>query len=181
MSRFPCPTTLPTFPLSPILAGMLTIDNLIAMYARNLHFIKEFTAGLNHSDSLVQPPVPGNCMNWVIGHMLVYRNRILKIAEQPAIFDEVTAARYAANSKPILGDESGIGIFEDMLQALDASQAAIAAAMKSITPAEAEKSWTFGQLNMSAGEWMLFLLRHEAYHTGNLELLREIALARRAK
>jgi uncharacterized damage-inducible protein DinB len=34
---------------------------------------------------------------------------------------------------------------------------------------------------MSAGEWMLFLMRHEAYHTGNLELLREIALTKRSK
>lgn len=160
---------------------MFTVDNLIAMYARNLYFIKEYTKGLSHADSLAQPPVPGNCLNWVVGHILVYRNRILKIAGQPAIFDEGTATRYAANSKPILGDESGIGIFEDMLHTLDESQDKIAAVMRNMSAEDAGKTWAFGQLNMSAGEWMLFLLRHEAYHTGNLELLREIALATRTK
>ena len=160
---------------------MFTVDNLIAMYARNLHFIKEFTKGLNHADSLAQPPVPGNCMNWVIGHILTYRNRILQITGQPALLAEVIGARYVANSKPVLGDESGLGILEDMLHAIDESQDKIAAGMKCMSPEDAAKMWAFGQLNMSAGEWMLFLLRHEAYHTGNLELMREVALAKRAR
>jgi uncharacterized damage-inducible protein DinB len=158
---------------------MITADNLIAMYARNLTFIKDLTAGLSHADSLAQPPVPGNCINWVVGHILAYRNRILKILDQPPVFDEVTAARYARDSKPVLGDEPGIGILEDMLQSLDASQAHIAGAMKVLSPDAAQRAWTFGQNTMSAAEWLLFLLRHEAYHVGNLELLREAALSRR--
>jgi uncharacterized damage-inducible protein DinB len=160
---------------------MFTVDNLIAMYARNLYFIKEYTKGLSHADSLAQPPVSGNCMNWVIGHILTYRNRILQMTDQPALLAEVIGARYTANSKPVLGDESGLGIFEDMLHALDESQDKIAAGMKAMTPAASAMPWAFGQLNMSAGEWMLFLMRHEAYHTGNLELLREIALTKRSK
>jgi hypothetical protein len=159
---------------------MFTVDNLIAMYARNLYFIKEYTKGLNHADSLAQPPVQGNCMNWVIGHILTYRNRILGITGQPALLEEVIGARYNANSKPVLGDESGLGILEDMLHALDESQDKIAAGMKAMTAEDAAKLWVFGQLNMSAGEWMLFLLRHEAFHVGNLELLREIALAKKS-
>jgi uncharacterized damage-inducible protein DinB len=159
----------------------LTADNLIAMYARNLTFIKDLTAGLTHADSLTQPPVPGNCINWVVGHILAYRNRLLKILGQPPIFDEVTANRYARESKPVLGDEPGISILEDMLIALDESQEQIAAAMKSLSTEDAQKAWAFGQLNMSAAEWMLFLLRHEAYHAGNLELLRQVALAKRAR
>jgi uncharacterized damage-inducible protein DinB len=158
---------------------MITADNLIAMYARNLYFIKTHTDGLTHADSLAQPPVPGNCINWVVGHILAYRNRILKVLGQPPIFDEVTAARYARDSKPVLGDEPGIGMLENMLQLLDESQAHVAAAMKALPPDDAGKMWTFGQNTMSAAEWMLFLLRHEAYHTGNMELLREVALSRR--
>ncbi len=159
---------------------MLTADNLIAMYARNLYFIKANTAGLSHADSLTQPPVPGNCINWVVGHIVLYRNRVLKILGKPPVFDEVTTTRYARDSKPVLGDESGIGILEDMLDALEESQEQIAVAMKSLSPDDAQKAWTFGEFNMTAAEWMLFLLRHEAYHTGNLELLREVALAKRS-
>lgn len=160
---------------------MLTADNLIAMYARNLTFIKDLTAGLTHADSLTQPPAPGNCINWVVGHILAYRNHILKILGQPPVFDEVTAARYARDSKPVLGDEPGIGILEDMLHMIDDSQARIAAAMKALSSDDAQRAWTFGQNTMSAAEWLLFLLRHEAYHVGNLELLRQIALSKHAR
>ena len=52
---------------------MITAENLIAMYARNVLFIKQLTEGLTHIDSLAQPPVPGNCMNWVMGHIVAYR------------------------------------------------------------------------------------------------------------
>lgn len=159
----------------------LTTDNLIAMYARNLAFINDLTAGLTHADSLAQPPAPGNCINWVVGHILAYRNRILNILGQPPVFDEVTAARYACDSKPVLGDEPGIGILEDMLQTLDESQQKIATAMQALSPDDARKAWTFGQNTMSAAEWMLYLLRHEAYHVGNLELLRQVALVKRAR
>jgi hypothetical protein len=34
---------------------------------------------------------------------------------------------------------------------------------------------------MTIAEWMLFLLRHEAYHVGNLELLREVAVQAQAQ
>jgi uncharacterized damage-inducible protein DinB len=160
---------------------MITADNLTAMYARNLTFINDLTAGLTHADSLIQPPVSGNCINWVAGHILAYRNRILTILGQPPVFDEVTAARYARDSKPVLGDEPGIGILEDMLQLLDESQAQIAAAMKALSPDDAGQMWTFGQNAMTTAEWMLFLLRHEAYHVGNLELLRQVALSKHTR
>ena len=160
---------------------MLTADNLTAMYARNLVFIQAHTKSLTHADSLIQPPVPGNCMNWVVGHITLYRNRIFKILGQPPIFDEATTARYVRDSKPVLGDEPGIGILEDMLHALDESQSKLGAAMNALSPDDAQKPWSFGDLHMTAAEWMLFLLRHEAYHTGNLELLREVALAKRSR
>lgn len=158
---------------------MITADNLIAMYARNVAFVKSLTDGLNHADSLAQPSVPGNCINWVIGHILVYRNRMMKILGQPLVFDEVTAARYVRDSKPVLGDESGIGIFEDMRHTLEDSQDKLAAALRTLSPDDAQRMWTFGEFNMTAAEWMLFLLRHEAYHIGNLEILRQVALAKR--
>jgi len=158
---------------------MLTADNLTAMYARNLTFIQTHMKGLTHADSLVQPPVPGNCINWVVGHIVHYRNRIFKILGASPIFDEATAARYARDSKPVLGDEPGISSLEDLLDALEKSQVKLGATMNALSPEAALKSWIFGDTTMSAIEWMLFLLRHEAYHVGNLELLRELALAKR--
>jgi hypothetical protein len=158
---------------------MITAEHIIAAYARNLFLLKPQVDGVTHAESLVQPPLQGNCMNWVIGHILAYRNRVLRILGLPPVFDEVTAARYARDSKPIKGDEAGIGIFEDMLEDLLASQEIVAAGIRALAPEVAQITHTYGQNTMSAAEWMLFLMRHESYHVGNLEMLREVVLARR--
>ncbi len=153
---------------------MLTAENLVSSYARNIMFTKQMTEGFTHADALVQPPVPGNCVNWIIGHIVAYRNRILTVLDEPTVLDEQLAARYARDSKPILGDEPGIAQFADLMTALDVSQARLAAGLRHLTPEQAATTLTFGQFTMSKPEWMLFLLRHEAYHTGQLELLQEM-------
>jgi uncharacterized damage-inducible protein DinB len=156
---------------------MLTAQHLISAYARNLTFIKQLTAGFSHADSLIQPPVQGNCVNWVVGHILAYRNRILTILGETLVVDETIAARYARDSKPVLGDEPGLGQFPEMVAALELAQDRLATGMGQMTPEQAERIFSFGQFTMPAAEWMLFLLRHEAYHTGQLELLQEIVKA----
>jgi hypothetical protein len=160
---------------------MLTAEHLINMYARNLAFIKQLTEGFTHADSVVQPPVPGNCTNWVVGHIATYRNRILTILGQPLVLDETLAQRYARDSKPVLADESGIGQFSVLLAAIEASQAELAIGLRALTPEQAEQTKTIPPFTMSVAEWMIFLLRHEAYHTGQLELLQEIVKAEQEK
>lgn len=159
---------------------MLTAEHLISAYARNLTFIKQLTAGFTHADSLIQPPVQGNCANWVVGHILAYRNRILTILGETTVVDEAIAARYVRDSKPVLGDEPGLGQFPSMVEALELAQDRLAAGMRSLTPEQGEQIFSFGQFSMPAAEWMLFLLRHEAYHTGQLELLQEVVKAEKS-
>ena len=157
---------------------MFTADHLITMYARNLFFIKQLTEGFSHADSLVQPPVPGNCANWVVGHMAAYRERIMTILDQPSVLDEQFVTRYARDSQPVLGDEPRISQFADLLHAIEVAQESLAVGLRNLTPEQAARVLSFGQLKMSVAEWMLFLLRHEAYHTGQLELLQEVVKAK---
>ena len=121
---------------------------------------------------------PGNCANWVVGHIAAYRNRIMTILAQPPVLGEQFVARYARDSKPVLGDEPGISPFAELLHAIEVSQESLAVGLRALTPQQAERVLAFGQLNMSVAEWMLFLLRHEAYHTGQLELLQEVVKAK---
>ncbi len=158
---------------------MITAQNLVAMYDRNVLFIKQLTEGLTHADSLVQPPVSGNCMNWVLGHLTVYRNRISEILGQPLVIDPAVANRYVRESKPVTGDEPGLGQLPQLVAAIEASQAQLAEHLPKLSAEAAQEMRTYGTLSMSTAEWFLFLLRHEAYHVGNLELPRELALAAR--
>ena len=159
---------------------MITAEHLIAMYARNIVIIKELTNSLTHEDSLVQPPAPGNCINWVVGHIAIYRNnRVLKILGQPLVLDENLFARYGRDSRPVLADGPDVMKLDVLLNAIESAQEGLVTGLRGLSPEQSLVLHAHGQFNMSAAEWMLFLLRHEASHTGNLDLLREIALKAR--
>ncbi len=154
---------------------MFTIDTLINAYARNLFFVKTHTAGMSHADSLAQPPLKGNCVNWIVGHIALYRNTVLKDLGQPAVFPDEIALRYRAGSEPVLHNEPGLAQFPALLAALDASQEALATGLCALTTERGAEMITFGTVPpMPLSESVIFRLRHEAYHTGQLELLAEL-------
>ncbi len=159
---------------------MFSAESIISVYARNLTFIQQLTAGFSHADSLIQPPVPGNCAHWIVGHLVVYRNRLLTMLEQPLALEESQVARYVRDSAPVLGDEPGLTPFGDLLEALQVSQERLATGVRALTPAVAERVHEYPPMRMSTAEWLIFLLRHEAYHTGQLELLQEVVKQQKA-
>jgi uncharacterized damage-inducible protein DinB len=158
---------------------MFTADFIINAYARNLHFIKQLTDGFTHAESLIQPPAPGNCANWIVGHIAAYRNRILTILEEETTLEPQLALRYARESAPVLGEEPGIARFETLTEAIEAAQPRIAIGIERLTPHHAERIVSYPPMTLSTAEWMVSLLRHEAYHTGQLELLQEVVKANR--
>ena len=67
------------------------------------------TDGLTHDDSLLQLPFRGNCLNWVIGHVLVSRENILAMMGIQGTWTEEEIARYRGGSEPITSaDDPGI-------------------------------------------------------------------------
>jgi hypothetical protein len=152
------------------------MSNILAeMYARNLAQVKGFAEGLSHTQSLIQPPAGWNCMNWIVGHIAFYRNRILGILELPPTLDPAIAVRYPRDSAPVLGDEHGIGQLADLVAAIEASQPGLAAGLAALTGARAAETITLGSFTMSRADFMVFYMRHEAYHTGQLEFLSALA------
>ncbi len=64
------------------------------------------TKGLTHEDSLVAPPSGGNCLNWVLGHLLVARNDLLKGLGRDPVWGEERVERYSRGSNPITAGEA---------------------------------------------------------------------------
>jgi hypothetical protein len=83
---------------------MITPKELASAYALDVATAKEQTEGLTHADSVVQPPVQGNCLNWVMGHVLDTRNDVLKLLGEPAILTAAQAKRYGYGSEPVCGE-----------------------------------------------------------------------------
>jgi uncharacterized damage-inducible protein DinB len=153
---------------------MLTLSSLAAPYARNLFFVKNHTKDLSHADALLTPHPKGNCANWILGHIAAYRNKILEhLGAQPTL-DERQADRYQANSAPVLGDEPGIAQLDVLIAAIESAQSRIEDGLRNLSAERAAEVTKVGAWDMTRAEALLFLLRHEAYHTGQLELLAEL-------
>jgi hypothetical protein len=156
-----------------IIARMFTVDMVINAYARNLFFIKNHTKDFSHADSLLQPHARGNCANWVLGHIAAYRDKVLDQLGLPAVFGQ-RADRYQINTPPVLADGPDIVQLADIVNAIESAQAQIEHGLRTMSPERAAEGVTFAQREMTRAEALLFLMRHESYHTGQLELLAEL-------
>ena len=58
-------------------------------------------ADVSHEDSLVQPRPAGNCLNWVLGHLLAVYNDVLPALGQQPVVARETLAHYARGSSAI--------------------------------------------------------------------------------
>ncbi len=155
--------------------GFIGTADLSSGFARNVSIIKQQTAGLTDTDSLLQPAMRGNCLNWVLGHIATSRCRILGLLGEEPVLDAAHMARYDRGSAPILGDEEEILPLHALLDTLDRAQERIAAALARATPEALAREITLGPNTMPVGRALFTLYFHETYHTGQTEYLRQLA------
>jgi hypothetical protein len=131
------------------------------------------TDGLTHEDSLLQLPFRGNCLNWVLGHILVSRESALKMLGIDGSWTEAEIARYKFDSEPITSpDDPAILSLERLLADFERTQEQIADGFAEISEHQlAEKD----ERGRTVAERLLFLAWHEGYHLGQTEYLRQLA------
>lgn len=152
----------------------LTAPELAEAFARNVRIINRQVAGLTHADSLRQPPVRGNCLNWVLGHIAVHRDFILEALGEAKILGDAALVRYDRESAPILGEEDGVLPLATLLAAIDQAQAQIAATLVRATTADLTQQAPKSE-PATVAEQVFFLYWHETYHVGQTEYLRQLA------
>jgi hypothetical protein len=147
---------------------------IINLLERSYGVLKGQTDGLTHEDSLLQYPFPGNCMNWVIGHILASRSGVMVALGMPPLLTDEQRAPYMRGSAPITPENAAAALpFADMLRRLDESQAQIIAALKTKTFADMQLPSDRPPACM--GDRLINFVWHEAYHAGNTEPLRQLA------
>ncbi len=138
--------------------------------------IKRQTAGLTHQDSMKQLPFPGNCMNWNLGHLLVYRLQYLGLIDGASQPDEAEFALYGAGSEPLTDSDKAISM-ETLLNRLDAASEQIISVLQNISSEKLAEVYDEEKNSTVDDRLSFYLVFHEAYHIGQLEILRELALA----
>jgi hypothetical protein len=136
--------------------------------------LKAQTADLSQEESLFQPPGGGNCINWLLGHILTSRNQMLELLDRPPIWGEEERARYAQGSPAITAPGSGVLEISRLLEDYEATQTPILEALATISDEDlaVKTPWFGGELDKS-GVLGGFLF-HEAYHVGQAGLTRRL-------
>jgi hypothetical protein len=152
---------------------MISAAHVNKIFERGLWVIERQVEGLTHEDSLLQPEFRANCMNWVLGHILWERQAVLELLGRERNVSREELVPYEYESAPIAADSPDVIRLEVMLQYIQESGKRMAEGFANLD----EKAW-LGAINdkgTQMWERAEFLAWHEAYHVGQLELLRQLA------
>jgi len=154
---------------------MIRKDQLAEGYALNLRLIEMQTAGLNHADSLIQTPYNINCLNWVLGHIAVGRDSVLRLIGEETLLNEEETNCYKTDSDPITGDGEHVVQLERLLNILAIGQVRINSGFARLTGDELSREVQVGDRQVPLGVRLHGFYFHDTYHTGQTDLLRQIA------
>jgi len=153
---------------------MLTPAELAGAFARNVAVLKMQADGLTDADSLLQPPFRGNCLNWVIGHILTSRDDVLEALGEARVMG-AAGSRYARESDAVTAAGEGVLPLAELLAWLDEAQARTAAALDRLDEDALAREIAAGERKTTVAKRLFFLYFHETYHVGQAELLRQLA------
>ena len=130
--------------------------------------------GLSDAECLLQPAVRGNCINWILGHILLSRGNVLESLGQDAVIDSSILDLYDTDSVPITEESEGVFKLDQLITLFDESQEMINETLSTIS----DQDWLEKEINERGNkQWerIEFLSWHENYHVGQLEYLRQLA------
>jgi len=149
---------------------------LAEAFERNTWIIRAQAEGLDHTAALMQTPYRINCLNWTLGHILDGRGTLLEMMGAEPVLTGAETARYRRESDPVLEDGPGVLPLERLLEALDETQVRLSAALGALDEAAIGEEADVGEGRMvSLGARLHFEYFHDTYHTGQTELLRQVA------
>lgn len=134
------------------------------------------TDGLSQAESLIAPMPAGNCLNWVVGHLLCVYNNVLPGIGQTPVMEKEELSRYDRGSAPIDADSALDLNF--LLVALDKAVDRFDTGLHGLTSEALDEKAPFSPSqnpDETVRSLMSTVLFHQSYHAGQTGLLRRIA------
>lgn len=150
---------------------MISPTLMSASFDRNRNVLRRLTESLDHTDSLIQPPFQANCLNWVLGHILSYRDDLLELLGQTAILEDPQRSRYGNGSAPVTADGPHVLTLERQLEVLEQGQDVLGPALENLVENDLEEEIAVRDRKTTRAERLFFLYFHDTYHTGQVDLL----------
>ena len=133
--------------------------------------------GISHEESLVQPRPGGNCFNWVLGHLVAIYGEALPLLGQQPVRPREELSHYQRGAAPITNAAEAIRI-EDLDKWWKESCARFDAGLAALPEERLAERAPFSpgdDPNETVGSLIATVVFHQAYHSGQLGVLRRIA------
>lgn len=150
------------------------VDALRMLFGINYEVLKNNLDGITHEQSLLQPQGGGNCLNWVLGHIVATRDIALQLLKQEPVWSKEEAASYRRGSPPIR-DAAQAQPLDKIFADLGRSQDRLAAALAQATESQLSAPAPDRSVGETVGDTLFVLHMHDAYHAGQTGLLRRMA------
>ena len=156
----------------------MTGSELMSFYEFSYGVMIRNLDGITQEESLFIPEPAGNCINWVVGHVVAARNTVLTLAGGSPVFTSDAAGHYRRGSAaiqsgdPVLDLGTLRGLLADSQQQLLPALALLSDEALALAVPEALRR---PPLTGSVGSALARLAFHESYHNGQLGLLRRLA------
>lgn len=132
--------------------------------------------GVGEDEALVAPERGGNTLNWVAGHLVLHRAITQRLLGGPVPFDPKKYDRYQRGSEPVTDAAEAVPLAE-MVEDFTALRQPFFAALREAESERLAQPAPFSPLNdpdETIGSLVAGLFFHEAYHVGQLGVLRRL-------
>jgi hypothetical protein len=154
---------------------MITKDEFARMLSHELDILSRQMEGITHQESLFQPQPGGNCLNWVIGHLVGNLEIILSVLGGAAPSGMPDLAHYGFGSEPVHADEPGVIELPVLIDAYALLTKTITDHLAQMGETDFDQEIEFWQGQSRRGYIAFFYFFHNTYHIGQLEQLRNLA------
>lgn len=132
--------------------------------------------GISHEQSLIQPQPAGNCLNWVLGHLLTVQVAAVELLGQEPVIDKARIERYERGSQPITDPAEALPS-DELLAAWSLAAERVDAGLAAFDPQRLDEPAPFSPGNdpdETVGSLLSVICFHQGYHTGQTGLLRRL-------
>lgn len=153
-------------------------QSVIRDYELHNRLIHRFAEGISHDESILQLPFEHNCMNWILGHIVTNRSHMLETVDVAHSWQEEVRALYHQDTPPVTSESQSVQI-ENLIVYLDESIQLLKGALENVSEEFFEESHSNYRgektryAHVSSFHW------HEAFHVGQLEILRSFISSKR--
>ena len=132
--------------------------------------------GVTHEESLIGPRPGGNCLNWVVGHLVSAYDLLLPAIGGERVWDDERLALYNRGTDPITPERAAP--FEELVTDFATAHRRVVERLAALTPEELATPAPYSPISNpeeTIGSLLGLVAFHQSYHVGQTGVLRRVA------